>query len=145
MSLSTPADTIVLDFGKYKGIPLTRVNAGYLRWMVNQHGIPEAWRELAGAELSRRGTTIPGVEITAHAIDRASLRLYDIYVAGRQDENEGLHGWLSRMVLEAREYGLNVPDGRSAKVEGNCRDYYGVRWVIEEGVEYPTLVTVYAL
>lgn len=60
----------IMPFGKYKGERITRVPVGYLRWMSN---IRHEFSEYAEEEMDRRGTVLITVEITGHAIDRASL------------------------------------------------------------------------
>lgn len=60
--------------------------------------------DLARAELGRRGTTIDAVvEVSGHAIDRASLSpIRGVWKDDRQP-GEGLHAWLTRVATEAFE------------------------------------------
>jgi len=65
-----------VNFGKYKGELWTRIPLSYLRWCVNEG----AQAEIAKAELVRRGSSqLPTVEISNHAMDRATLRLRKWY------------------------------------------------------------------
>jgi len=120
---------LIVEFGKHKGELYTRIPVSYLRWMV-QCGHQES--EIARAELERRGTTLPTVEISGHAIDTASLRVRKIWHETRA-ENEGLNSWLIRMCNEALEE--SEPDA------DNRVHYNGMRLVFESG-EWPVLKTV---
>ena len=70
-----------IEFGKYRGELVTRLPISYLEWLINEgtHFAP-----VAEAELKRRGYK-PGkgkrVDITNHAIDRASIRIMGIFLA----------------------------------------------------------------
>jgi hypothetical protein len=90
-------ETFVLQNGQHKGKRITRVPVSYLRWMVgaNHTDAAEALKEL-----QRRGTVFPKVEVTHHAIDRASLRCRDLWLATRR-RNEGISAWLHRAALGA--------------------------------------------
>ena len=120
---------LVCDFGLHKGKPWTRVPVGYLLWMVNAKHHSAA---IAEAELKRRGTVKPSMDITGHAIDRASQSLIGRWMASRL-ANEGLHAWLCRMATAAREAG---------KQKGDKFHYEGMKFVFEEGSEWPVLKTV---
>ena len=61
---------MICDFGRHKGTPYTRIPVSYLLWMV---GAGHSRADVAQAELDRRGTTVPELDISGHAIDRASL------------------------------------------------------------------------
>lgn len=65
-----------LTFGKHQGSRLAAVPLGYLRWMVSKE---TQQHEAAEAEMERRGTPLPEIELTAHAIDRASQRCLSIW------------------------------------------------------------------
>ena len=121
---------VKVEFGKHRGELLTRVPAGYLRFMVNQN-TPQA--DLARAEVERRGHKLPEVELSGHAIDNASLRVRKIWHETR-GKDEGLYSWLSRMTLEALEKG--------ERLEGGKIKYLGMKLVIEQGEEFPVLKTV---
>lgn len=88
---------LICDFGKHRDVPYTRIPASYLRWMLASGHQQSA---IARAELERRGTEIPELEISAHAIDRASLYCRKIWHETR-GEGEGLHTWLARQAADA--------------------------------------------
>lgn len=131
MSKVKPEDmhNVKVDFGKHEGELYTRLPVGYLTWMVNAN---HSRKEYAQAELDRRGTTMPEIQISGHAIDRFSLRYMDKFWE-RRNENEGLHSFMHRMALEAHEKG---------KQDGDRYFYYGIKFVFAEGSEFPTLKTV---
>ncbi len=92
-----------INFGKYAGELFTRLPVSYLRWMVTNETRDH---EMAQAELDRRGipVTDDGFEISGHAIDTASLRLWAEYIHDR-GQDEGLHAWLKRIMAEALKDG----------------------------------------
>ena len=116
-------------FGKHEGELFTRLPVGYLRWMINRN---TGQSDIAKAEFERRGDTMPKVELSRHAIDNASLRVWKIFwIQKRKDE--GLCSWLERMTLEA------IAD--SEPVDGKII-FNGMKFVIAEGEEFPTLKTI---
>ncbi|WP_169334783.1 putative quorum-sensing-regulated virulence factor [Gilvimarinus chinensis] len=122
---------VVLDFGKHNGELITRVPVSYLRWMAN-NGTKMA--EYAKAELERRGDTMPVVELSGHAIDRASLRVRKIWHETKLSDDEGLYSWLQRMTLEALEKGERLESGKIK--------YNRMKFVIEQGEEFPSLLSI---
>lgn len=125
-----------LTFGKHNGELLTRVPVGYIRWMANQTGLDETWRALAKAEHERRGNTYPSVELSGHAIDNASIRCREIWHQTKTDVEEGIYSWLMRVTLEAIEKGERLESGKIK--------YMGMKFVVEQGEEYPVLKTIMA-
>jgi len=123
---------MVVDFGKHKGQLYTRIPVSYLRWMVNS-GHSRA--DIARAELERRGVKPEDrfIEISGHAIDRASLRVRKIWHETR-GADERLHAWLVRMCEEA--LAEHAPDDEGVIV------HRGMKLVFEPGTLYPTLKTV---
>lgn len=121
---------VVMPFGKHKGMLLTRVPVSYLKWMVNSGA---EMSDLARAEIERRGHSMPEVELSGHAIDRASLRVRGIWHETRRD-GEGLYSWLCRMTLEAIEKGDRKKNGKI--------HYAGMKFVVEDGEEFPCLKTI---
>ncbi len=94
---------LILEFGKkHRGKLITRVPVGYLTWMCRE--ADGYWKGVARAELDRRGTRIPDLEISNHAIDRASLRCRRMWVESAKN-GEGLYSWLLRMCREALDVG----------------------------------------
>lgn len=121
---------VVLNYGKHKGMLLTRVPVSYLRWMINEKA-PMA--DLAKHEFERRGDTMPKVELSGHAIDNASLRVRRTWHETRRDE-EGLYSWLQRITLEAIKSGERLESGKIK--------YMGMKLVVAEGEEFPCLKTI---
>jgi len=119
----------LMPSGRHKGERITRVPVSYLKWMVNsEHSLAAN----ASAELARRGTTTPDIDISGHAIDSASLRVRKVWHESRGDD-EGLHSWLCRMARLAMAEG---------ELRGDKIAYGGVLWVIEQGGCWPVLKTV---
>lgn len=125
---------VVMPFGKHKGERLTRVPVSYIRWMLNQADLPENFTALAKAEYVRRGSLMPVVELTGHAIDNASLRVRKIWHQTAKDQDEGLYSWLQRMTLEAIENGEKLESGKIL--------YQGMKFIIQQGEEFPILKTI---
>ena len=117
-----------IDFGKHAGERYTRVPVSYLRWMVNVRH-PKA--DIAEAELNRRGTTLPTLEISHHAIDRASVHLLDKWRKWRQ-KDEGLYSWLHRVANQAWQ-----KDQSADRVE-----FGGIVFVFERDGAWPVVKTV---
>ncbi|MGD9276272.1 MAG: hypothetical protein PVJ67_03815 [Candidatus Pacearchaeota archaeon] len=109
---------------KYKNILITRV--------------PEE-KEYADAELKMRGATMPIIDISKHAIDRASLRLKKIWKETRESDNEGLYSWLARIAEKALE---------TEKIEKNADEmsdkikYMNIQFIFDYSMATPVLLTV---
>ena len=114
-----------IGFGKHKDLLYTRVPCGYLLWMMRSK---HSEADIARAELERRGTTIPTIDISGHAIDSASLRLLKIWEK-RKNRKEGLCSWLRRICSEALECNT-----------GSVIYYNDIKLVFELG-EWPILKT----
>lgn len=130
MSESINTHGMRIGFGKHEGELYTRVPVGYLKWMVNA---ASRECEIAQAELDRRGTTTPELDISGHAIDSASNRLLSEWKSGRGDK-EGLHSWLVRISTDALEHGIEGEDG--------VRFFNGIKFVFEVDGCWPVLKTV---
>ncbi|MBL8013862.1 MAG: hypothetical protein JNN05_08450 [Candidatus Omnitrophica bacterium] len=126
---------LIIEFGKHKGERWTRVPVSYLKWLINQPNDEKFGtknKEIAQAELERRGTTTPDrLEISGHAIDSASLRVRQIWHKTK-NENEGLYSWLYRIGSEA----VLIANGQESV------KHLGIKWVFVYGEIYPTLKTV---
>jgi hypothetical protein len=99
------------------------------------------WK-VAMAELERRGTPMPMVEISGHAVDRMSQRYIHIWKAHRSKPkragtHEGLWSFMARAATEAIKIAGGVMESGEIEVE-----HYDVRWVIEFGYCVPILKTV---
>jgi hypothetical protein len=121
---------IICDFGRHNGMLYTRMPISYLKWMI-QSGHSKA--EIAKAELNRRGTVTPNLEVSGHAIDRASLNCRKIWHETARNNDEGLHAWLVRICEESLS--KCKPD------EENIIFYNGMKLIFEHG-EWPVLKTV---
>jgi hypothetical protein len=118
-----------VHFGKYSGELWTRIPLSYLRWCVNEN----VHAEYAKAELERRGSSqMPKIELSNHAIDRASQRFIDRWIQ-ETEKKIGLHTWLHDLALEAYE-----SDKYNVEIK-----YKKMTFKFSEGCEYPTLLTVY--
>jgi len=91
-------DEIIMPNGRHKGERITRIPVSYLKWMANtpDHSLCQS----AKAEMDRRGTVTPDVDVSGHAIDRASLRCRKLWHEDR-GKDEGLYSWLCRITREA--------------------------------------------
>lgn len=124
-----------LDFGKYYGKLITRIPPSHLYWMI-ANGTSMA--DYAAAELKRRGTIIPTIEVSPHAINRASRGLMRKFFNGkdskvRAHDNEGLHSWLVRISGDALKQGTR---------SGDKIVYRGLLFVFELGFEMPVLKSI---
>ena len=127
---------LVCDFGKHKGELWTRIPVSYLKWLVNTPARDGSTAPaIAAAELNRRGTVTPTIEVSGHAIDRASLNCRKIWHETALNEEEGLHAWLCRMATEALEKGEKLESGKIR--------YSRMKFVFEDGELYPVLKTVH--
>lgn len=126
----------VMQFGKHKGTPITRLPVSYLRWMVAE----DVCKSIALDELKRRGTSLVQMEITAHALDRASLRLLGMWKK-RDNPGEGLHAWLNRLALEADKFRKDSREEFTAL--GTKVIHKGIVFGFSDNPDYPTLLTVY--
>ncbi len=125
-----------MPMGRHKGERITRVPVSYLRWMVNA-GAQHA--DKAREELGRRGTVLPTLEISHHAIDRASMLVLRKW-QHRDNRSEGLHAWLHRLANEVLEHAAvaHVPTTDGTKLEHPD----GVVFVFTFGECWPTVKTV---
>ena len=125
-----------IGFGKYKGELWTRLPIPYLKYLSNT--ATGAVQAIALSELNRRGVDAKsglGMEITMHAVDRASQKLLNKWAAERIDD-EGLATWLARTGHEAIEKGT-LKNGR--------HEWDGISYVFKFGNIEPTLVSIYPI
>lgn len=112
----------VMPFGKYQGERVTRVPVSYLKWAVSVAAEAHVetkdgsfpFHEVAKAEMQRRGERIENIDVSLHAIDRASLYFIPKYRL-EHGHMEGLASWLGRLAWEAwqrrAELGTQQGDG----------------------------------
>ena len=124
---------IICDFGKHKGIPYTRIPVSYLKWMVCETKLPQTRRFIAQAELDRRGTVTPTMDISGHAIDRASTKLWQMFLS-RPDKDTGIYTWLEGLARDALSNGVG---------DGEARTYNGITFIFQMDCEWPVLKSVY--
>lgn len=113
-----------ITFGKYRGERWTRLPVHYLKFLAN--GSQGISREMAEAELQRRGTTTLGeLELSGHAIDRAS-QITDEW------KEIGVHSWLAKITNEALEL----------FVDSDRIEYKGYIFIFTFGNHFPVLKTI---
>lgn len=120
----------VMQNGRHTGKPITRVPVGYLFWMVREK---HTHMNYALQEIQRRGSQLPDMEISGHAIDRASTYCLGVWQKTRLDDKEGLHSWLLRVSGAALINGKKGGDGIY---------YLGIRFVFDYIGDWPILKTV---
>jgi len=128
-----------INFGKHSGELWTRLPVSYLRFIINEFRVDDLNVKIALSELERRGTNLDiKVDISGHAIDRASLNCRRFWHETALNKHEGLYSWLLRTSQEAiekneREDGVNSKDRFR---------YQGLKYVFKFGNFYPTLKTI---
>lgn len=123
-----------VHFGKHKGERWTRIPLSYLKFCVNSMDKKSLGYRIAKAELKRRGTIdteLSRLEVSYHAIDRASLYFMDMYL-DQAEEQEGFYSWLYRKANAATK---RVDDKNIAVVDG-------IKFVFSKGNEFYVLKTV---
>lgn len=126
----------VIEFGKHKGERWTRLPLGYLKWILNEMEPTAHAYIMAAAELERRGDTMPNeVEISNHAVDKASLRVRKAWHTDR-GQDEGLYSWLVRISTEA------LSEKNKENEQNERVNHKGCKLIFTYGNFYPTLKTV---
>ena len=130
---------LIVDFGKHQSERWTRVPVSYLHWLVNA---PERngsnAKAIARAELKRRGSVLPTIEVSGHSIDRASLYCRKIWHRTALDANEGIHAWLVRIAQAT----IDESPRRPNETQDGVRYWQGLKMVFQFGEAYPTLKTI---
>ena len=121
----------VMDFGCHRGERLVRVPVSYLRFMVNNQ---TRHAGLAERELARRGTVVPEIDVSGHALDRASLYCRHFWHEDRKRTGRGIHAWLCGVAKEAFDKGTKTPEGKVL--------YSGMKFSFSDGTQWPVLMTV---
>ena len=123
-----------MGFGKHRDVLITRVPVGYLQWMVN---ISHPQQEWAAAELTRRGSRVPELSVSGHALDRASQHFLKLWKEETRAEI-GLHSWLSTRAKLAWDEGeLIEQDEDTSEVT-----HGGIRFLFTTGTVEPVVKTV---
>ena len=127
--------------GRYRGQRVHRVPQGYLLSIANDKHPLGA---IARAELARRGAIDRAtIELSAHAINRASVRLSSEF-GKRSQRTQGLYSWLLDVAVEAFQYGAVTSSGRREDGDQHRKvDHDGMRFIFacRDGL-MPVLVTV---
>lgn len=135
VTMTVDTHGVKIQFGRHIGELFTRLPVSYLKWMVND-GVRQS--ELASAELERRGTVTPELEISHHAIDRASTRLEHVWKKDRIDPDEGVYTWLHRVAVRAWKDGERMSSGKvRVGVAGHV-----LKMAFEDGLAWPVLKTI---
>lgn len=117
--------------GKCKGAPITHVPVSYLRWMVGSYHCDA---KQAAQELHRRGTVIPEIEISYHAIDRFSQRFLQRWFDHRKS-GEGIYAYIHRIAKFAWGRIKDYPDKDKIKIKG-------MTFIFERETKWPILKTI---
>lgn len=132
----------MIQFGKHKGERWTRLPVGYLKWMSNQ--LTGEGQRLADLELERRGSIVePTIELSGHAIDRASIYFIDKWLLQRSHDKEGFHTWLAKTAQQAYDIAEVPPYSETSEEPVTIKvKYNGMKLAIMVGRHYPVLKTV---
>lgn len=141
-----------MRFGQYAGELVTRVPYQYLIHGISQRSTGQVvlkdltkarFSEVARAEIERRGERIPDVDVSAHAIDRASFVGMKCWRRTR-NKREGIYAWAQRMTLEALDaYVVRKTRGTIDEERGVIViDHEDLKWVIMINLAIPVLKTI---
>lgn len=100
------------------------------------------WAPKAREELTRRGSNMPTLTVSNHAIDRASQRLLPLWISTRKDDNEGLHSWLMRVATVAFQQGERLSPKAGDDPDAFTVKHQGITFAFQQGWEFPVLKTV---
>lgn len=121
-----------VDFGRHRGQLYTRLPISYLRWMINTD---HSRKEYAEAELIRRGTPNPELEVSIHAMDRFSEK-YIWKWLDLEQPRKGLNSWL------IEQAGAALVHGNKDSKDPNRIAYMGITYVFEECDLWPVVKTI---
>ena len=132
LSESISTHNLVRGDGRYTDTLYTRIPVFELRKQSRRSGMIGL---LATLELERRGVprTTHDIDISTHAIDRASQRFIRHFLNDCAETGEGITEWLHRISKEA----LN-----QAPVQQSEISHRGMRFIFEKSGPYPLLKTV---
>lgn len=116
---------------RFKGEPITHVAVSYLRWMV---GCRHENAKEAARELHRRGSVLPEIEISYHAIDRFSQRFLQRWFDYRKDK-EGIYSYIHRITKFAWGRIKDYPDKSKITIKG-------MTFIFERENKWPVLKTI---
>lgn len=93
--------------GKFRGVSIKRTPTKFLEWA--ERAMPEPFCVKAREELDRRGTSHKKIQVSDHAIDRASTRLLKLWMDETSGEI-GLYSWLAAkadQALDTAEFNMH--------------------------------------
>jgi len=130
-----------IEFGKHQGERITRVPASYLRWMVRE-GTPQSAE--AAEELERRGTALPTVEVSGHALDRFSQRHLGVWLDAVEGGcGEGLWTFVNRLASGAVAVLTLGGKAPLSTLEATSKvEHAGVTWTFATEGNWPVVKTV---
>lgn len=77
---------------------------------------------------------MPEIEVSGHAIDRASLLCRHFWHEDRKRTGAGLHAWLCRVAKEAHDKGQRMDGGKIL--------YSGMKFAFSDDTKWPVLMTI---
>lgn len=119
--------------GKFKGVLISRTPPRYLEWAVKN--MPD-FSDVARAELYRRGFDVNIVEVSSHAVDRASQRVLAVWQS-ETNGGIGIHSWLVKKANEALKAGPEK-SGEQLRV-----DLGGIVYLFDMKMVIPVLISVW--
>lgn len=151
---------LLMPLGKHRGERVTRIPVNYLNWAYSvsmnapiklKDNTVVPFHKVAKAEIERRGERVQDFDVSAHAIDRLSLKFLRIWQETRK-EDEGIYAWAQRMVSEAYKLytaaksnlAQPVPNLSPTILEEKNKvtvELHGIKWVIQTDLAIPVLLT----
>lgn len=120
--------------GRFKGVAITRTPLKYLQWA--DRNMEEHLSKKAREEIERRGVPQRTLEVSDHAIDKASTRFCQIWQA-ETCMSVGLLTWLSKRAEQALE---SVPARTDEKMKIS---HAGIVFVFDLSTTVPFLISVW--
>ena len=144
MTAAIDTHGMMLGFGKkFRGVRVTQVPIGYLRWMVREQAKDDDgfdWAAVAAAELGRRQVPLDVLDATEHAVNRFSQRFIARWLTDRFSKvpatqgGEGIVTYIQREATRAWEVGNILSHGPD--VDGGLvfkKVYREIVWVFHCG------------
>lgn len=124
---------MTVSFGRHQGELYTRIPVSYLLWMIN---VEHTYAHIAHAEIKRRGTVLPSVEVSHHAIDRFSQKFLKKWLEANSDK--GIAAYLHELAEKVWfEYAADRANHSSETIY-----FEGINFVFEIEGRWPVLKTV---
>lgn len=120
--------------GKFRGVLITRTPPGYLVWAINN--MEPHYSDKARAELARRQTYEPNIEVTGHALNRASQRILHVWQSEKTED--GLYTWLAKKAEAALHAQPQGPFPKNYQVTHN-----GIVYAFKMKYVIPVLASVW--